>query len=122
MPKCQWRDRPGDALSCNTLPDAGQELCPRHVFLAELKTQRRVAKESAQGRQGSQLPRTRAELAARGYHFKGQGNCRGCNQQIEWYDTPNGRNAPFNQMPLDTSPAVSHFGTCSRANQFRKVG
>lgn len=122
MPKCQWRDRPGDPELCNTLPSSGKLLCPRHEFLAEIKNQQHIAKETGKATPGSRVPRNRAELLARGYHFKAKGNCRGCNQQIEFYATPTGKTAPYNQMPLDTSPAVSHFATCSRANQFRKAG
>lgn len=121
MPKCTWRDRPGDNELCSVMASPGHSMCPRHEFLAELATQKKVSKELEKANTPSNKPRNRAELLARGYHFKGQGHCRGCNQLIEWYDTPAGRNAPYNLMPHDDSPAVCHFATCTRANHFRRA-
>ncbi len=125
MPKCTHRDRPSDEALCTVMADPGKSLCPRHQFMAELKDQQRNAKEAGKHEAlaaglGAKLPQTRGLLLQRGYHFTGTNSCRGCGQMVEWYHTPSGKNAPFDRMPHDDSPAVSHFATCTRANYFRR--
>jgi hypothetical protein len=66
------------------------------------------------------FPRTRDELIAAGYKFSNHAVCRGCKKEIEWYETPAGKKAPFDLMQDGSSPVTSHFATCSEAASFRK--
>ena len=124
MPKCTYRERPSDAEMCNTLAEAGKSMCPRHSFMDELRKQKKDAKEANRA-EAMQLgvagaPRSRIALLKAGYLFTGTNECAGCGLRIEWWKTPAQRNAPFNPMPHEDAPAVSHFATCTRANSFRR--
>lgn len=121
MPKCTWRDHPGSPENCNTAPDAGQPYCPRHTFMAELAAKKKDVRDQVKANGYGKNPKDRMELLRRGFHFVGSSECSGCNKRIEWWDTPKGKKAPYNAMPLDTSPALSHFVTCTNANHFRRT-
>lgn len=120
MPKCTWRNRPGDPEECRVIASVGASMCPRHEFMTELAKQKQLSKEQAKANGASGSLRNRGELIRRGYLAKGYGSCKGCNQQVEWFATPKGHNAPYNLMLHDNSPAVCHFATCTRANSFRR--
>lgn len=73
----------------------------------------------------AQFPKTRAELVAAGYKESQGGNtsrCRGktCGATIEWWDTPNGKRIPINEMPEADSPAVPHWSSCPDTTAFRR--
>ncbi len=120
MPKCTFRERPGDQELCTTLPEPGKDLCPRHEFLTALKAQQKDSREQAKPSSATAPPRTRADLVKRGFVFLNPGECSGCGQKLHWFRTPNGKPAPYNVMANDTAKAISHFATCTRSNDFRR--
>lgn len=61
------------------------------------------------------FPKTLNELKAAAYKFSNDANCKGCVDEIEWWQTPTGRKLPMNPMSTETSPAVTHWATCSDA-------
>lgn len=66
------------------------------------------------------FPKTRDELVAAKYKFSNHSVCRGCKEEMEWWETPTGRKMPFNLMQDGNSPAITHFTTCPEADSFRK--
>ena len=66
------------------------------------------------------FPKDFHELKAAGYVFDNDAECRGCGDAIEWWITPNGKKIPMNPMPTGSTPAISHFSTCSDAPLFRR--
>ena len=107
---------------CTTMPDAGEELCPRHKFLSEQTVQAKGKKAATKAAAlGRALPNTRRALITLGYGFRGNAPCRDCREPMEWWKTPMGKMAPYNSMPEEDSPAISHFATCVHAQNFRKV-
>lgn len=66
------------------------------------------------------FPKTFDEMTPAGYVFEGDGVCRGCGDDIEWWKTPTGKKIPMNRMSSGSSPATAHFTTCSDAGSFRK--
>lgn len=68
------------------------------------------------------LPTTRDQMIEQGYKFSNHGVCREyvCKSEIEWWETPQGRKAPYDLMPDGGSKPVSHFVTCPAADTFRK--
>ena len=108
---------------CKVVANAGQEFCPRHMFLNGVREQEQVERERTllvNRKIVKQMPHTRRELIEQGYQSIGNGVCSGCNAQILWWRTPNGNNAPYNPMDDATSPAVSHFATCPAKQAFRR--
>jgi hypothetical protein len=67
------------------------------------------------------FPQTREALKAAGYCFDNHARCRGCGAEIEWYFSPKGSKMPFDLMPEETSPAITHFATCPNAEDFRRA-
>jgi len=67
------------------------------------------------------FPKNRLAMANAGYKPLPSGNCRGCNQAIEFWQTPAGKQIPMNPMETEDSPAITHFATCSKAAEFRKT-
>lgn len=65
------------------------------------------------------FPPTRRELTESGYDFIAHKTCP-CGSAMELWHTPQGKMMPMDPMPADDSPAVSHWGTCSKASQFRR--
>lgn len=65
------------------------------------------------------FPKNRDALIAAGYKFSNHAKCRGCEAEIEWYETPKGKKMPFDLMPDGTSEAVAHHRTCPEVDQFR---
>lgn len=55
-----------------------------------------------------------------GYKRLSYSRCQGCKRPMEWWITPTGARTPMDPMRLDESPAVSHFATCPKADDFRK--
>jgi hypothetical protein len=68
----------------------------------------------------STFPKDRHELLRARYVAPERASvCKGCNAPIEWWKTTNGKSMPFNPMPDDRSPAVTHFSTCPRSKEFK---
>lgn len=65
------------------------------------------------------FPRTFDEMKAAGYTFSNDATCRGCGDDIEWWETPNGKKLPMNPMTSGSSEAKAHWATCSDAPSFR---
>jgi hypothetical protein len=65
------------------------------------------------------FPRTSTELLERGYDFLGEGKCKGCGAAITWWATPNDKRIPIDYMATPTTPAVSHWATCTNPEYFR---
>jgi len=61
------------------------------------------------------FPKTEAEFIAQGYEFSNSSTCNGCGADIEWWITPKGK-----KMPIDPGSMESHWGTCPKAQDFRK--
>jgi hypothetical protein len=66
------------------------------------------------------FPKNIEELRAADYKFDNHATCRGCGEEIEWWITPKGSKMPMNPMPSASTPAVTHFSTCTEAESFRK--
>ena len=66
------------------------------------------------------FPANYQEMKVQGYSFLSLEACRGCGLTIEFWRTPADKRIPMNVMDQPTSPAVSHFATCSKASQFRR--
>jgi hypothetical protein len=66
------------------------------------------------------FPQTRDALIAAGYKFSNHAKCRGCHEEIEWYETPTGKKMPMNLMMEGSSPAIAHWSTCPERDAFRK--
>lgn len=76
------------------------------------------------------IPTKLEELRAAGYVFDGEGRCRGCGEQVEWFITPNGRKMPMSVVeirdrdspiaPVTEIQRIPHWGRCSEADQFRR--
>jgi hypothetical protein len=66
------------------------------------------------------FPKTFDEMKSAGYKFSNDANCRGCGDEIEWWETPAGKKLPMNPMTAGISPAISHWSTCSDAPSFRR--
>jgi hypothetical protein len=66
------------------------------------------------------FPATVEELRTAGYKYDRYSYCSGCGALIEWWTTPRGK-----KMPMDVTDSggkvQSHFATCPKAAQFRKV-
>lgn len=111
---------------CGLMAQEGSVYCPRHTFLANIATHDAQIKDLAKslakdhGIEG-RLPQTRVEMRKTGYEFKNEGECTGCHLPIEWWLTPSSKRAPFNPMPADHTPAVSHFATCKNVAEFRRA-
>jgi hypothetical protein len=69
----------------------------------------------------SDFPQTRHEMVKMFYVFDGAAKCRGCSADIEWWTTTTRRKIPMNPMPKYYSPAIAHFSTCPKADEFRKA-
>lgn len=67
------------------------------------------------------FPKDFDAMKAAGYRFDNDAACKGCGEDIEWWFTPAGKKIPMNPMPSGSSPAMSHFSTCSEADSFRGV-
>jgi hypothetical protein len=59
------------------------------------------------------LPNTLDDLKAAGWVFKNTSTCKGCGEDVEWWDSPTGSHVPLNPMPRGTSLAVQHRNTCT---------
>lgn len=66
------------------------------------------------------FPKDLDAMTAAGYTFKNHGTCRGCGEDIEWWETPAGRPIPMNPMQRGSDKAIAHFSTCTEADSFRK--
>jgi hypothetical protein len=58
--------------------------------------------------------KTDADLTKAGYIFKSDARCKGCQEMIEWWETPNGK-----MMPLDKLTLQPHWSTCPKADRFK---
>lgn len=66
------------------------------------------------------FPKTRAEMETNGYQWQSNSICRGCQERIEFWQTPKLQRIPMNPMDSAEAPAASHFATCPVAQRFRK--
>jgi hypothetical protein len=66
------------------------------------------------------FPQTRAQMVEMGYKPGNRTACRGCGLLIEWWRTPHNARMPMNLMDGETAAAVSHWATCTHANNFRQ--
>lgn len=66
------------------------------------------------------FPKTFDDMKPAGYTFDNDAVCRGCGDEIEWWITPTGKKLPMNPMSSGSTPAISHFTTCSDVGSFRK--
>ncbi len=128
MAQCAWvrKNKHGNVVeSCHLLAQDGGELCPRHGFLYNIAMQEEQQRDELRRLKVSEMgvskhARTRLQLCQAGYVFQGSDVCS-CGKRIEWWLTPNRRNAPYNPMPEPNSAALSHFATCSEKSRFRKA-
>lgn len=64
---------------------------------------------------------TDTQLKEAGYRFDRRSRCNAkykggtCNQEIEWWHTPDGK-----MMPIDPGLMTPHWSTCPDADLFRK--
>jgi hypothetical protein len=128
MPDCTWtKTKTGKVVeTCRVMAQDGSAFCPRHGFLFNVALKEEQEKGALKRLQASEQnlsnrgPRTRLQHLSAGYVFTGSTTCR-CGKAIEWWTTPDRKNAPYNPMPEPTSPAVSHFVTCTRKGEFRRA-
>lgn len=66
------------------------------------------------------FPKTCDELRQQGYKFSNHSTCKGCGDEIEWWETPTGKRIPMNPMDTGSWEAKAHWSTCSEADSFRK--
>jgi hypothetical protein len=80
----------------------------------------------------SVIPEKREDLIAMGYVYTGNGRCRGCGAEIEWWITRNGKRMPMrvfeegNGLMQEHTGRVGffrrvHFEDCPAAAGFRKA-
>jgi hypothetical protein len=65
------------------------------------------------------FPATKADMLEDGYTFAAMKTCP-CGEPMELWNTPRGATMPMNPMAEMDSPAVSHWATCVKAEQFRR--
>ena len=65
------------------------------------------------------FPATKAEMIEEGYEWITDKVCP-CGETMELWKTPRQQVMPMNPMAELQSPAVSHWATCSKAEQFRR--
>lgn len=107
---------------CHKVVDAGEEYCPRHKAMHqarmaeqdEKRRQKELADRLKRQVKTSTTPQTRRGMIEQGYQFIGNDVCV-CGHQIEWWRTPNQREAPYEPMKDETSAATTHFKYCKRA-------
>src|ERR1700690_324305 len=61
------------------------------------------------------FPTTIEGLKEANYKFEGDGVCKGCGADIEWWTTPSQR-----KMPTNHGTATPHWGTCPNRQDFKK--
>ena len=66
------------------------------------------------------FPKTLDEMTQAGYKFLNHATCKGCGDEIEWWETPTGKKIPMNPMERGVSPSVAHWATCPEQDSFRK--
>jgi hypothetical protein len=60
------------------------------------------------------FPSTLEELKANGYKHLGEGRCRYCGEDIEWWETPR-----LKRIPMNHGTAVAHWKECTEAEPQR---
>ena len=65
------------------------------------------------------FPATKEAMMRAGYTYATNKVCP-CGAAMELWTTPDNKTMPMNPMPEEESPAVSHFATCPKAQQFRR--
>lgn len=63
----------------------------------------------------SAFPKTQQGLLDAGYTPAGDGKCRACGAEIDWWKTPTGKSIPMNFATADP-----HWSTCPQADSFRR--
>jgi len=59
------------------------------------------------------FPKTFDDLKSAGYTFLDDATCRDCGEEIEWWETPNGKKMPIDHMTRGSDPVRVHFDTCA---------
>ena len=59
------------------------------------------------------FPTNMKELKEAGYKFDGEGTCRDCGEELEWWETPRGKKIPMTPMMAATDIAEPHWKVCS---------
>jgi hypothetical protein len=66
---------------------------------------------------------TLEDMRRAGYKFLSHAVCKGCSADIEWWQTNNGKNIPFNPMPKsDQDETTPHWASCPKAKDFKPGG
>jgi len=65
------------------------------------------------------FPATRKAMEAAGYTRTCYTRCQACATPIEFWSTGQGM-IPMETMPLEDSPAITHFAKCTDAARFRR--
>jgi hypothetical protein len=65
------------------------------------------------------FPATKIDMLEEGYTFAGMKVCP-CGASMELWNTPRGAVMPMNPMRDLYDPAVVHWATCEKAEQFRR--
>lgn len=60
------------------------------------------------------FPTTVEEMEDRNYKRLNDGKCKGCEAEITWWETPNGK-----KIPMDTGEAKPHWESCPNSDDFR---
>jgi len=69
------------------------------------------------------LPDTRDTLESVGYKYSGDSRCRGCGENMLWFDTPRGKKMPMSVVSGteddDPQKLEPHWTVCPKRDQFR---
>jgi len=65
------------------------------------------------------FPATKAAMIEAGYEWITDKTCP-CGSAMELWKTPANKVMPMDPMPAEDAPAVSHWATCAKAQQFRR--
>jgi hypothetical protein len=71
------------------------------------------------------FPATSKQLVEAGYEYDNDGVCRGCQEPVEWWLTPEGKKMPISVRKAENvlfdsgDYRISHFAVCPEATQFR---
>jgi len=66
------------------------------------------------------FPQTLDELRSAGYRFEGDGKCKACDADLEWWITPKKGERGGKYIPMNFGTAIPHWSTCPNAEDFRK--
>lgn len=64
-------------------------------------------------------PQTRHDMVRAGYKHLGNGVCKGCSADIEWWETAKKKKLPMNRIVNDHDLAKTHWETCPNSKEFK---